>query len=387
MKDKIKISERISRIVIREICEVEEKGDRETLEKWFSIKKMNRRIYQRLRSKKRFNEWNDLYSSINVDNDWELISRKIKGKEKKQKRIVWFRNMAAACVVLAIVSGAIALLLKSEKLSDKQLLATYSSPTLILDNGEAVSLNAPSQVLQLSDGDIQVSKEGKLLCEKSNAWFDKEYQLVVPRGYNYAVQLIDSSIVHLNSGSVLSFSVKEHGDKRLVALSGEGFFKVKRDEVRPFEVTVKDETIRVLGTSFNVHGYNDDDQVITTLVTGKVKISQNNNKHEAVILSPREQLCWSSLKGEVNVKEVDTEEYTSWMQGYVVFKDARLEDIMMQLSRWYDIDVDFKDTRLKDKRFGGKLYRKTPIDTNLQLIETINKIKIERNGKQVTFSN
>ena len=177
--------------------------------------------------------------------------------------------------------------------------------------------------------------------------------------------LPDNSIVWLNADSKLRFPLTFSGKERRVFASGELYFQVAKDSLSPFRIEVEGlYEVEVLGTEFNVRAYSDLPSA-TTLVDGRVLIREKG-KH-----------------GEVVVREVDVAPYIAWKQGYFLFEDERLEDILNELARWYDVNVFFENSSVREERFSVDMPRHESFEEVLRLIEQTRSIQIEIEGNNV----
>lgn len=209
------------------------------------------------------------------------------------------------------------------------------------------------------------------------------HTMVVPKAGEYFLELPDGTKVWLNSFSELKFPINFRGGERKVYLKGEAYFEVAKDASKPFYVMLDDMAVKVLGTSFNVNAYRDRGNVLTTLVTGKIEILDTLGKSLAV-LNPSEQADFSNSK--VDVTRVNVDNCISWREGKFYFEAMRLEDIMLQLQRWYDIEVFFASENLKNKTFTGVVRRDLVAGEIFSIIEKTTRVKFEENGKCVIIS-
>ena len=127
-------------------------------------------------------------------------------------------------------------------------------------------------------------------------------RLVVPRGADFSFELPDGTFIVLNSESVLRFPVQFAADNRTVYLEGEAYFEVTKNENSPFKVITGERKVTVLGTKFNISSYSDDPNWSTTLVEGKVSVSDNGKLH---VLHPSEQYIVDNQTGKAEVKQID----------------------------------------------------------------------------------
>jgi transmembrane sensor len=160
--------------------------------------------------------------------------------------------------------------------------------------------------------------------------------IATPRGGQYQVILPDGSKAWLNAASSLTFPTSFSGDKREVHVTGEAYFEVAKDVARPFLVKAGNVSITVLGTSFDISNYNDE-PIKTTLVGGAVKVTGGNR---SVLLKPGQQAKASGEDLQL-VAKADTQSIVAWKDGDFRFRGASIDEVMRQLSRWYDIQVVF----------------------------------------------
>ena len=305
------------------------------------------------------------------------------------------RRMAAAVIVLLIVSGGIYWFAKG-------LQNSPSPPALVINNDVAPGME--KAVLTLGDGSRIIldeantgllAHEGYTAVSKTDdglvtylATGEKEAlqdQLPVvfntistPRGGKYKVILPDQTEVWLNAMSSIRFPTRFTGETREVEVTGEVYFDVTRDLDQPFWVRTENQTIKVLGTQFNVKAYADEESIRTTLVEGSVVVEM-----EAAILTiqPGQQVINHRLS-EAVVKEADTEQVTAWKEGLFQFWNTDLEEIMRQLSRWYDVEVTYLNAK-KNVSFTGFISRDVTIANVLHMLEETGNIKFGLEGRQV----
>ena len=146
---------------------------------------------------------------------------------------------------------------------------------------------------------------------------------------------------------------------------------------------VGDMVVKVLGTSFNINAYKDQDNILTTLVSGKVDI-QDVTGESLVVMKPNQQVDFRH--GQVFVKEVDVARFVSWIDGKFYFNDMTLENIMSQLQRWYDIEVFFTDEKLKSYPFTGVIRRDLTAERIFEIIEKTTQVKFNIKDKRVTVN-
>ncbi|MCD6366636.1 MAG: DUF4974 domain-containing protein [Bacteroidales bacterium] len=203
----------------------------------------------------------------------------------------------------------------------------------------------------------------------------KMAEITVPLGQMSEITLFDGTRVWLNSGTTLRYENDFGKNSRNISLQGEAFFKVKHGEI-PFKIKLKNSEVEVLGTSFNVVSYKDDNFSRITLVEGRVKINKLTGE-KITQLKPSEQITLSDDLQKINLKKVDTDFFVSWTEGKIVFKEERLADIVEKLKRWYNVDIHFSDEQIGNYRFSGTILKSKPFNQIIEAFELLLPIKIK----------
>ncbi|MFO3727591.1 FecR family protein [Butyricimonas muris] len=259
---------------------------------------------------------------------------------------------------------------------------------LILERGTRVVLDSVKEDEQIAaESGVMIRKNEQSLVYKTVTSKDVQKEvynkLVVPKGGEFHLVLADGSEVWLNADSKLTYPVAFRGNERKVVLEGEAYFKVQRDVEKPFIVASANQQVRVLGTEFNVCAYPDEALVYTTLVNGHVAVETGK---DTCRLIPGEQAVMSVEKGQLDVREVNVEEYVGWKKNMFVFEEQNLEQIMSKLARWYDVTVFFRNAEAKGIVFKGNLPRYADFYTILNIIEKSSNVTFEVKGNVVTVS-
>ena len=174
--------------------------------------------------------------------------------------------------------------------------------------------------------------------------------ITTPYGARTNMSLPDSSIVWLNSGSTLSFP-SDFNKSRLVTLTGEAFFEVVKSD-KPFIVSTKNGEVEVKGTSFNVSTFAEE-ALQATLVTGSVLVREKDSKNE-VTLRPGQQA--NIFGSRIDVAKVETDLFTSWKDGKLIFRKEYLSEVVKKLERWYNVKIELEDDkRLQKIWYSGTL--------------------------------
>lgn len=201
------------------------------------------------------------------------------------------------------------------------------------------------------------------------------------------VQLSDGTHIILNAKSTLSFPDEFADDVREVHLQGEAFFDVASEMNRPFVVRTETAVTQVLGTSFNVGAYPEDDATQVVVTEGKVAVrpkqSQSGEAEEAT-LTAGHLARLSKTRKMVLRKNVDIDRYLAWTKGRLVFKDAPFEEVAQKLEHWYDLRVRLADASMEVDRLNAT-FQDEPVSEVLSVIAKTLSLRYEREGKTVTF--
>jgi transmembrane sensor len=230
-------------------------------------------------------------------------------------------------------------------------------------------------LLQMSDGTVKqldVNKtekvqnvKGQLLGNKNKSQLTyvhlpetKELvynTLTVPFGKRFEIVLSDGTYVFLNSGTSLRYPVNfVEGKNRKVFLQGEAYFDVSKNELDPFVVNINDFDVEVLGTQFNISAHTEDPTIDVVLVEGSVSIADNkHHSDESTLLSPGQKGSFNHLSKQVNVANVNTSIYTSWMQGHLVFRALSFNQILIKMERHYNVEIVNTNMKLGEEVYNA----------------------------------
>ena len=315
------------------------------------------------------------------------LSRKRKSARSRRMLFTWITS-AAACLLVALTllytwSGEEK---ENMQLEVAQVVGGQADVTLVLGNGQEVSLTRDSS-FELKVGNVNVqqhSGDGLRYVGDKDSLSDNvpvEYNTIrVPRGGEYVLTLSDGTKVWLNSATDLRFPVRFTGKTREVEIIGEGYFDVAKDARHPFIVRSGEMRLQVLGTSFNVKAYADETIKAVTLVTGKVQVKAGQ---EEEVLLPGWQSIWDEREHQLDKCQVNVEPIISWRMGMFDFAEMPLEELVVQLSRWYDVDFFFVNQNIKKIRFTGAIKRSNSLKFMLDFLEMTSGVRYEIKGKTV----
>lgn len=312
--------------------------------------------------------------------------------DRKSRRMTLRWSIAASIILLVglfvgrTISG-VRDIHEEQELAKSVMQPGTSKAILMMADGKEVVLEQGQNLNILFNERVRVatSSQGIVYEEHGKGMVTEEYnKLTTPVGGEYSLVLSDGTKVFLNADSELKYPVEFSDGKRIVDLKGEAYFEVHKDSLRPFIVRMNGAEVTVLGTSFNVNTYGDDGQIYTTLVNGSVRVASMKNKQEEM-LKPGMQSVMNVQSGLLTVREVDVEPYVAWREGRFVFRAMTLDLIMRQLQRWYDFEVFYQNSELKDYEFRGVIKRDMDLDKVLSVIKATTNVDFEVKGKVITI--
>ncbi|BAV05103.1 FecR family protein [Filimonas lacunae] len=278
---------------------------------------------------------------------------------------------AAAAVILLLCAGGYIWQTQTRqqqvptaKVKVQDIAPGKAGAILTLADGSTMVLDSmPNGVITTQQGTQVVLKNGQLAYQQAagSATATGSNTITTPRGRQFVIALQDGTNVWLNAASSLTFPTAFTGKDRVVSVTGEAYFEVAKTGTgavnRPFKVKVNNQAeVEVLGTQFNVNAYADEAGMQTTLLQGAVRISANN---DSKVLKPGQaaKIPAGNTAGITVVKHADTEQAIAWKNGSFYFKERTgIEEVMRQLSRWYDVEVVYVDG-IPNAVFTGEMER------------------------------
>lgn len=314
---------------------------------------------------------------------WKRLRREIK-PARKQFHMVWrWRAAAALLLVLAAVFTNLLIQRQHTHQTPAVTLADIPAPAQIkayvtLANGQKVLLDSLNAIGGLSP---RITDDG-IAYQQATTTAEVRNTLTVPRG-SKPVRLIlaDGTEVWVNVASSLTYSTNFSGPERIVEMTGEAYFNVAHNPQQPFIVKGKDAVIKVYGTVFNINAYNDEKEVITTLLNGSISITQPKSGTTGM-LTPGQQATLSEAGRLRITNNANIEESTSWVKGKFLFENSDLHTILRQLSRWYDVEIIYEE-KIEGKTFSADLSRDKSLVSILRILEASG-IKTTLDGRKVT---
>jgi transmembrane sensor len=259
---------------------------------------------------------------------------------------------------------------------NKAILTLANGKTIILDNAQNGMLAKQGATVVKKTADGQLIYNAAAIADNNPT--PSINTIVTPRGGQYQIILPDGTKVWLNAASSLRFPTFFTGKTREVDITGEAYFEVAKNPSMPFKVKTNRAEIEVLGTHFNVMAYDDEATMKTTLLEGAVNIK---NGSFSARLKPGQQAQINTSGQSKVVDDVDVDDETAWKNGIFQFRDAGVDMILRQASRWYDVDVVYKG-KVPHREFNGRLSRNVKASELLNMLQyTGVQLKIE--GKNI----
>lgn len=363
------------------------------LERWLSQSERNKEILASVDSEDKLSaalkqlHQTDTKAQLNIVN--RRINRSIRSKKLKR----WVSVAASLTVFLGI---SLWIYNSGQAVDDdnnivqnsvhgEDLLPGSNRATLTLSSGETIQLKKDKS-------GIISTVQGLSYEDGSRAGTTEKAQyatLTTPVGGQYKLTLPDGSTVWLNAESSLQYPIHFDGQLRQVILEGEAFFEVAHNASQPFIVQTANQHINVLGTSFNVKAYTNEQRTTTTLLTGLVKITMDSKEQRApgsersVMLYPNQQAI--HMDGHLTVNQVVPTYASAWKNGKFAFRNEPLANVMKQLQRWYGFSMD--DNALPPLHFTGGISREVSLSEVLTMLEETSSVRFQIKNKHVSILN
>lgn len=355
---------------------------------WLKESREHQEYYERMQKLyERENVWE--ISGEEVREAWHTFEQQMKGcrQTTRKRHLVWGMSVAASVIVVFCSYWFMYHPTAREEMAVQKIIPGQYSAVLEMADGKMYRLGEERYSLQEKTGNRIKIDSAFLSYLPTDDVRVVAHEIVynklsIPRGGEYRIELEDGTKVWINSASRLQYPVVFSGDTREVYLEGEAYFEVRRDSSRPFIVHAGQQKVTVLGTSFGITCYGNEVNDYTTLVSGKVNVELEQGK-QAFVLEPGMQVEYNKVSGMVRERRVDVAEFVAWKEGKYVFKQKRLEDILSTLSRWYDFEVFYQNSEMKEVLFSGELRRFDDFNYLLRLIERTSDVKFVIDKKVV----
>ena len=300
-------------------------------------------------------------------------------------RIHFLRKWGWAAAVLVALSAGAYLWLASSSNKNKEPELVQTQPDIAPGREGAILTLADGQKIVLDslgngtianqNGTNVLLNNGQLLYAANGAAIKGTQQwntMQTPKGRQFNVTLPDGTRVWLNAASSITFPTSFTGNERRVKITGEAYLEVAKNKTIPFLVSINDKAeVQVLGTSFNVNGYDDEPQINTTLLEGSIRVHDSQKINSAMVKPGQQAQIAANVNNGISVKQADIDKVMAWRNGAFNFEGASLQEVMRQLTRWYDIEVEY-ETGIPDIHFVGEMSRDMSLAGVLKALEATN---------------
>lgn len=317
----------------------------------------------------------ETYSEEELENGYQEVKSKI----NKQKKVFWLYLTSIGTVAAVVLffffyphQSSIPDTPIQAQLSNLGIKVSQEQVVLMVGDSAISNLGTTSKIKSGENSSIEMqSASGETIRLQKTAGL----KIYVPTGKNFSLELSDGTKVILNAETWFEYpSSFESESERRVKITGEGFFEVASNKTKPFYVQMSTgESIRVIGTSFNVSSYDNSLENITTLVSGEIDYHLPGNDH-AINLLKNEQISVNKNSLKLTKKVVDANEYTMWKDGVIYFNNESLGNIALKLSRMYGIEIDVSENHYNTS-FSGMIKYERGLDYITKLITTTSNIK------------
>jgi transmembrane sensor len=258
----------------------------------------------------------------------------------------------------------------AEQVKQNVIVPRVDEIVLQLGNGasETIDISGEKNVTDKDGNIIGKQEKNRLVYNKAFAEGELVYNtLKIPYGKKFEVQLSDGTLVHLNSGTSFKYPVQfVKKQNREVYLTGEAYFEVTKDKSHPFTVNAQQVNVEVLGTKFNVDSYSTNISTDVVLVEGKVSLYKDQKANQnQVYLTPGFKGSAQQGQSEIKIEQVNTDYYTDWVKGSLVFKNASFDDIIKKLERQYNVTFINRNKTLGKEIFNAR-FDNEPIEVVLK---------------------
>lgn len=320
---------------------------------------------------------------------WNAITERIVAIERRtiRRRLLY----AVAAAVVLFVAGSISFWLHTDTKNQQpieELAQTLNSPegttnkiVLITTDKKQMDVDDDASLKYKSDGTVIVNSQTVDQKTTSNNNESPVYnQIIVPKGKRTHIYFADGTHIYVNSGTKVTYPAVFAREKREIYVDGEVYLDVKRDVSRPFYVKTEGMSVQVLGTSFGVCAYQEDQEAAVVLVSGKVEVE--TKAKQKVTLAPDE--LFSMKESGISTRKVDASEYVCWTEGLMVFHKEPLEKVFNRLSRYYGQEIRYENKDEESYCVTGKLDLRDSLEDVMKLVAGFAPITFKKTDDIVT---
>ena len=367
------------KLIIKKINNTLSPQEESIFNAWYNESASNRDYFEKVQD----NFQNDI-EEIDLDVAWKALDEKI-APRKNRKSYYKYAIAASVALLVGITYFTSDKIITNNNNTSKTSIESKAPDgvTLTLADGTTVVLSDHKNGVVANQENVVITKDkdGQIRYDENNTANTGKVAyntLVTANGKTFQIALPDGTNVWMNAGSSLKYPTFFSGSERAVILTGEAYFEVAHNEKMPFKVFSNGQEVEVLGTHFNIKAYLNEPVIKTTLLEGKIKITEGENSS---LVKPGQQVKIFLNNHAMKISEVNTESAVAWKNRLFYFEDARYDEIMREIERWYDVDVVFKG-KISDERFQGAIQKDLKLNQVLKMLESKD-VHFKVSGKEV----
>lgn len=387
-QDKIKEALSLSQGISDIISGQANAENQHTVDSWIAENERNKDLFDKICSEDTMQKKIHNYKNSDAE---QAFDKFLKARTQRSKRRIHYRVLSGAATIALCLGLWTLVQLQKQKTQPLQVATTEQHATDMSENKPVLTLGDGTQMNVWGDNlHFKETEKGQkimlgdsLLSQRDDSTTTESYNtLEVPAMCDFHFTLSDGTKVWMNAASTLKYPTKFAADSRTIFASGEIYLEVAKDAKRPFYVAIDGITVKVLGTSFNIRAYENENDTKVTLIEGKIAAQTNDKEYT---LTPGKQLKRGKTFGGVGIRTVDPTEIIAWTKGYYVFKKSRLQDVATTLQNWYGVTIMMTSEISSTTTYTGVVNKKESLDVFLRRLEEVSNVRCSRNGKFVTI--
>jgi ferric-dicitrate binding protein FerR (iron transport regulator) len=291
---------------------------------------------------------------------WNLVTGNISG-DKKHEILSVIKNDKEAEAEYNEIKNTWALLSSTKEMpvaEANEMYSRFKGQLPSANNSHRIRLNNLFKYAAIFILGVIITTLSVYLTERKG-WlgFDKEFvqTVVADKGQISKVILPDSSVVWINSGSRITYNSKFAENNRKIELVGQAFFHAAHTEKIPFVVDVNGFLVKVLGTKFDVNAYSGEKNIRVVLESGRVELHQASDHDFKYTLLPGEMATFNPKSKSLTIDKVKPELFSSWKEGVLIFRDKPMSEVLDELQRRYNVDIEVKDVDIYKSVFTARI--------------------------------
>jgi len=371
-----------AKLIIKYLKDELTEQEKDIFQAWLNADPKNQALLASFRDTATVQNEINFINGIDVNADWEAISKQTNLAPKHRARgNRLFVYSAAALLLITVSIGIYTYKIKS---SIRAVTTAYDvmpgkqKAFLEMADGSAINLDEHPKQVQTKDGSAINTKAGILAFKANNNQSHGYNLLKTPKAGEYKMILPDGTQVWLNAASSLKFSTDFNKNERRVELKGEAYFEVAHNKTLPFTVHFNNTEVEVVGTHFNINSYGKKSK--TTLIEGAIKITEGNDQKS---LKPGDEAVTEA--GKVDISKTETYKSIAWKEGVFYFNEDKMTDILDQVARWYNVEIIYNGSP-STKKYNGNIRRQATLNQVLEMLNAVSGTNFKLKDRTITVN-